>query len=115
MAGWITQPAERASAQTGFRGDGVVGGGGGRPIGTKDPNRLLSTLSEIARLWDNVRWPPLWRPRREALMGKKDKGVKSSKTAPSRSLKEKRLDKKAKRAAHTSDANESVDRAFGRR
>ena len=52
--------------------------------------------------------------RREALMGTKDKGGRSSRTAPARSLKEKRLDKKAKKAAHASDANESVDRAFGR-
>jgi hypothetical protein len=52
--------------------------------------------------------------RREALMGTKDKGGRSSKTAPAKSLKEKRLDKKAKRDAHSSDSNESVDRAFGR-
>ena len=52
---------------------------------------------------------------REALMGTKDKGGRSSKKAPARSLKEKRLDKKAKKAAHGSDANQSVDRAFGRR
>jgi hypothetical protein len=51
---------------------------------------------------------------REALMGSKDKGGRSSKTAPARSLKEKRLDKKAKKAAHGSDANQSVERAFGR-
>ena len=51
---------------------------------------------------------------REAQMGTKDKGRRSSKTAPTRSLKEKRLDKKAKRTAHASDANQSVDRAFGR-
>ena len=52
---------------------------------------------------------------REALMGTKDKGGRSRKKAPARSLKEKRLDKKAKKAAHGSDANQSVDRAFGRR
>ena len=51
---------------------------------------------------------------REALMGTKDKGGRSSKTAATKSLKEKRLDKKAKKAAHESDANQSVDRAFGR-
>ena len=51
---------------------------------------------------------------REALMGTKDKGGRSSKTDPTRSLKEKRLDKKAKKAAHGSDANQSVERAFGR-
>jgi hypothetical protein len=51
---------------------------------------------------------------REALMGSKDKGGRNSKTAPAKSLKEKRLNKKAKRAAHASDANQSVDRAFGR-
>mgnify|MGYP000249417232 FL=1 len=52
---------------------------------------------------------------REAQMGTKDKGGRSSKKAPTRSLKEKRLDKKAKKAAHGSDANQSMDRAFGRR
>ena len=50
---------------------------------------------------------------REAPMGTKDKGGRSSKTAAAKSLKEKRLDKKAKKAAHASDA--SVDRALGRR
>ena len=52
---------------------------------------------------------------REALMGTKDKGGRSIKKVPARSLKEKRLDKKAKKAAHESDAHRSVDRAFGRR
>ena len=46
-------------------------------------------------------------------MANKDKGGKSSKKAAAKSLKEKRLDKKAKKAAHASDA--SVDRALGRR
>ena len=53
--------------------------------------------------------------RREALMGTKDKGGRSSRTAPARSLKEKRLDKKAKKAAHASDANQSLDRTLDRR
>jgi hypothetical protein len=50
---------------------------------------------------------------REALMGTKDKGGRSSKKAAAKGLKEKRLDKKAKREAHDSSANQSVGRTFG--
>jgi hypothetical protein len=49
---------------------------------------------------------------REALMGTKDKGGRSSKKVAAKGLKEKRLDKKAKRAAHRSSANESMDKTF---
>jgi hypothetical protein len=49
---------------------------------------------------------------REALMGTKDKGGRSSKKAAAKGLKEKRLDKKAKRAAHANTANQSVDKTF---
>lgn len=52
--------------------------------------------------------------RREALMGTKNTRTANTKKAAARSLKEKRLDKKAKRAANQSKSNESVDRAFGR-
>ncbi len=38
----------------------------------------------------------------EALMASKDKGGRSSKKAPAKSLKQKRLDKKAKRAGSSS-------------
>ena len=47
-------------------------------------------------------------------MGTKDKGSRSTKKVAARSLKEKRLDKKAKKSASESKANQSVDRAFGR-
>ncbi|HEX9856349.1 MAG TPA: hypothetical protein VGC47_13630 [Acidimicrobiia bacterium] len=46
-------------------------------------------------------------------MGTKDKGGRSSKKAAAKGLKEKRLDKKAKREAHDSSANQSVGRTFG--
>lgn len=47
-------------------------------------------------------------------MANKDKGGKSHKKAAAKSLKEKRLAKKAKRAAHDSTAHDAVDRAFDR-
>ena len=43
-------------------------------------------------------------------MANKDKGGKSAKKAPEKTLKEKRLAKKAKNA---SSANQSLDRTFG--
>jgi hypothetical protein len=43
-------------------------------------------------------------------MANKDKGGKSSKKVAAKSLKEKRLAKKAKKASHT---NESLDNTFG--
>jgi hypothetical protein len=46
----------------------------------------------------------------EAMMGNKDRGSKNSKKAATKSLKEKRRDKKAKKNAH--DAS-SMDRTFG--
>jgi hypothetical protein len=49
---------------------------------------------------------------REALMGTKDKGGRSSKKVAAKGLKEKRRDKQAKRAAHASATNESVDKTF---
>jgi hypothetical protein len=52
--------------------------------------------------------------RREALMGTKNTRGGSNKTAPAKSLKEKRRDKKAKRSASQSKANQSVERAFDR-
>ena len=52
--------------------------------------------------------------RREALMATKNKGGRSIKKVAAKSLKEKRLDKKSKRAASDSRANQSVDRAFDR-
>ena len=51
---------------------------------------------------------------REALMGTKDKGSRSTRKVAATSLKEKRLDKQAKRSATESKANQTVDRAFGR-
>lgn len=50
---------------------------------------------------------------REALMGTKDKGGRSSKKTAAKGLKEKRLDKKAKRAAHATTASQSVEKTFG--
>jgi len=47
-------------------------------------------------------------------MGTKNKGGRSDKKVAAKSLKEKRLDKKSKRAASESKANQSVDKAFGR-
>lgn len=47
-------------------------------------------------------------------MGTKDKRTANTKKAAARSLKEKRLDKKAKRAANQGKSNQSVDRAFDR-
>jgi hypothetical protein len=49
----------------------------------------------------------------EALMGTKDRGGRNTKKKAAKGLKEKRLDKKAKRAAHESSANRSLDRTFG--
>ena len=43
-------------------------------------------------------------------MANKDKGAKSSKKVAEKTLKEKRLAKKAKKATHT---NESLDNTFG--
>jgi hypothetical protein len=51
---------------------------------------------------------------REALMGNKDKGGRTSKKEAAKGLKEKRLDKKIKRAAHKAAGNPSVDRTFDR-
>jgi hypothetical protein len=48
----------------------------------------------------------------EELMGTKDKGGRSSKKAAAKGLKEKRLDKKAKRAAHENKSNQSVDKTL---
>jgi hypothetical protein len=50
----------------------------------------------------------------EALMGTKDKGSRNTKKAAAKGLKEKRLDKKARKAGHGTNANQSVDRTFGR-
>jgi len=52
--------------------------------------------------------------RREALMGTKNTRGGSNKKVAAKSLKEKRLDKKAKRASSASKANQSVERAFDR-
>jgi hypothetical protein len=45
-------------------------------------------------------------------MANKDKGGRSSKKAASKSLKEKRLAKQAKRNAHTNTGNKSVESTF---
>jgi hypothetical protein len=45
-------------------------------------------------------------------MGTKDKGGRSNKKAAAKGLKEKRLDKKAKRAAHDATSNQSMDATF---
>lgn len=45
------------------------------------------------------------RPSLEALMGSKDKGGKATKKVGAKDLKEKRLDKKAKRAAAIAKSN----------
>lgn len=45
-------------------------------------------------------------------MASKDKGGRSTKKVAAKDLKAKRLDKKAKKAAHTATANQSVDRTF---
>ena len=50
---------------------------------------------------------------REALMGTKNKGGRNSKKAAAKGLKEKRRDKQAKRDAHASSANQSMDKTFG--
>jgi hypothetical protein len=50
----------------------------------------------------------------EDVMGTKDKGAKNTKKKAAKSLKEKRLDKKAKSASHESTANRTVDKTFGR-
>lgn len=50
---------------------------------------------------------------REALMGNKDKGGRSNKKAAAKGLKEKRLDKKAKRAANSRTSNDSMNKTFG--
>ncbi len=45
-------------------------------------------------------------------MANKNKDTKNSKKTAGRSLKEKRLDKKAKRTSHGSASNSSVDKTF---
>jgi len=50
---------------------------------------------------------------REALMANKDKASKGSKKVAAKSLKEKRLAKKAKKASHDTAANQSLDKTFG--
>lgn len=47
-------------------------------------------------------------------MASKDKGGRSTKKVAVKDLKAKRLEKKAKKAAHDGAANHSVDRTFGR-
>lgn len=47
-------------------------------------------------------------------MGSKDKAKRSAKKAPARSLKDKRLAKKAKRAAGQQSPGHTVDKAFDR-
>ena len=46
-------------------------------------------------------------------MASKDKGGRSTKKVAAKDLKTKRADKKAKKAAHSAAANQSVDRTFG--
>lgn len=46
-------------------------------------------------------------------MANKDKASKGSKKAPAKSLKEKRLAKKAKKSSHESASNQSLDKTFG--
>jgi hypothetical protein len=50
----------------------------------------------------------------EAPMGTKDRGGRNTKKAAAKSLKEKRLDKKAKKATQATHANRSVGQTFGR-
>ena len=45
-------------------------------------------------------------------MGNKDKGGRSNKKAAAKGLKEKRLDKKAKRVANSRTSNDSMDKTF---
>lgn len=47
-------------------------------------------------------------------MGTKDKGGRSNKKAAAKGLKEKRQDKRAKRAAHENTSNQSMDNTFRR-
>lgn len=51
---------------------------------------------------------------REELMGNKDKGSRNTKKVAAKSLKQKRLEKKAKRTTSESKSNQSVDKAFDR-
>jgi hypothetical protein len=46
-------------------------------------------------------------------MGNKDKGGRNTKKVAAKSLKEKRLEKKAKKASNTAQANRSVEQTFG--
>jgi hypothetical protein len=74
-------------------------------------SRRTGTLEETVgdarqtrRVWDNWMWPSFSATSLEARMGNKDKGGKNTKTVASKDLKQKRQDKKAKRAA--SDAKQ---------
>lgn len=51
---------------------------------------------------------------REAPMGTKDRGGRNTKKVAGKSLKEKRLAKKTKRADHAARSNRSVEQTFGR-
>lgn len=51
-------------------------------------------------------------PCQEALMGSKDKGGRGTKKVAAKGLKEKRHDKKVKKAAHDTTTNQSVDRTL---
>ena len=53
-------------------------------------------------------WLPFGGRSLEATMGSKDKGGRNTKTASSKGLKEKRLDKKAKRTAADAKRNRTV-------
>jgi len=71
------------------------------------PQRLRSTVC------DNDIWRSFPVAGREVLMATKDKGSRNTKKVAAKGLKEKRLEKRAKRSAAESAANQSVERAFG--
>lgn len=55
-------------------------------------------------MWDNAGWQPTRQPQHGAIVANKDKGGRNTKSVAATNLKEKRLDKEAKRTADEAKA-----------
>jgi len=60
------------------------------------------------QVWDNAGWKPTRQPQHGGIMANKDKGGRNTKSVAAKNLKEKRLDKKAKRTAAEAKRNRTV-------
>ncbi len=86
------------------------GTGSSTSAAADDPAHIRRVGASLVRQWHLAAISVV---RQEALMASKDKGGRSAKKPAAKDLKAKRLEKKAKKAAHTGAANQSVDRTFG--